>query len=271
MEAFHDSEIKPTYRNIMRKVRNNLTQALNKFPAVLPDYLIIMISNSYAHDPAFVDFELKTILKRVMNDIGRLLATRREQLPRKSHNLLMSTEVFLTRPLPKPAAVLKGDKMFKSTRRNINTIIDKLARTFDFKPLNVDEINCSQRALFEKTGELSDYGQERMWYSISEFIRVRDNRRKLVMTKFAVAKEDRAIQVSENDLARNRNGQHHEGISYRTDHDEPEAYYTQQGPTQDWQSRDRRGDGHRQLDYYHRTYDRDDCAPRYSQDYYHEF
>lgn len=271
VEAFHDSELKPTYRNIMRKVRNNLTQAMNKFPMVLPNYLIIMISNSYAHDPAFMDFEFKTILKRVLNDVSRLLACKREQIPRKAQNLFTTTEVFVTRPLPKPATVLKGDKMFKSARRNINTILDKLSRTFDFKPLNIDEINCSQRALFEKTGELSDFGQERLWHSISEFIKTRDSCKMRTMCKFEAAKQDSATQVDERDFEKPRNGDQQGNYASVRSREEPEEYFTQEGSARGWQDRERRPDGHGQFDYYHRSYDRDDYASRRNIDYYHEF
>lgn len=159
---------------------------MNKYPTILPNYLIILISNSYIHDQAFVEFELKTILKRVFNDVGRLLATRGEQLTRKTHNLLLSMEVFVNRPLPKPASALRGDPKFKNTRRYVNQMLDKLSTTLNFKPLNIDEINCSQRILFEKSGELSDYGMERLWFSISEFIRIRDSQRTKALEKFNV-------------------------------------------------------------------------------------
>lgn len=259
VEAFHDSEIKPTYRNIMRKVRNNLTTALNKFPMVLPNYVIVLLNNSYAHDPTFVDFEFKTILKRVMNDVGRLLASRKEQLPRKNQNLMLNTEVFVTRPLPKPAFTLSGDKSFKNARRNINSIIDKLSRTYNFKPLNIDEINCSQRILFEKNGELSDYGQERMWHSISEFIRVRDQHRLLALEKFTASKEDVGVQVSADDQPRNglqcqdTSGWDERAANPRGN---TEEYFTREGHHRG-SDRERSNEAYRRFDYYHRSFDRD--------------
>lgn len=253
VEAFHDSELKPTYRNIIRKVRNNLTQALNKFPTVLPHYLIIVINNSYSHDAAFVEFELKTILKRVLNDVARLLACRKEQLPRKVQNVALATEVFVMRPLPKPAAALKGDKIFKNTRRSMNNILDNLSQTFNFKPLNIDQINCAQRALFEKSGDLSEYRQECMWHSISEFIRIRDRQCTIALEKFTVSKEDSGTQVDESCFSKPRNGQNanHSDYHARETFPAPDAYYTRH----DDRRRETRPDDRGQLDYYHRSYD----------------
>lgn len=151
--AFHDSEVTPTYKNIIRKVRNILTVALNKFPQVLPCYLVIVMNNNVIHDPTFVEFEFKTILKRVLNDVGRLLATRKEQIAPKCRNIWVDTEVFVARPLPKPAAVLLADNKFKATRRQVNSMLDDVVRTFDFEILNIDVINCEGDTL--RTGGLT--------------------------------------------------------------------------------------------------------------------
>lgn len=266
VEAFHDSEIKPTYRNIMRKVRNNLTVALNKFPTVLPNYVIIMTSNSYMHDPAFVEFEMGTILKKVLNDVTRLLASRKEQLTKKNKNLTTPTEVYVTRPLPKPARAITRDYQFKNTRRNFNQLLDKLSKTLNFRPLNVDGINCSDRLLFDKSGELSDFGQERMWVSISEFIRVRDTRRQLAVRNFSVAKEDVATQTDrtvmdssscESNPSVTGAGSYNYGDPYIRDEVEGDRRWDQPEGSQGRHHR-------RQFDSYHRQYDRDDY-----QGYYH--
>lgn len=194
VEAFHDSKIKYSYNNMLRKIRNNLTVALNKFPTVLPDYVIILLGNSYVHDHTFVELELKPILKKMFNDVTRLLSTRREQLPRVLQSFKY-TQVFMIRPLPKPAAALKGDQKFKNTRRYLNQMLDNLARTHDVKPLNVDEINCSQRVLFDKKGALSDYGKERLWVLISDFIERNYALIKLSLRKCAQLKQDVGTQV----------------------------------------------------------------------------
>lgn len=275
VEAFCDNELKPTYKNIIRKVRNNLTLALNKYPTIVPNYLIILVGNSYAHDQVFVEIELKPILKRVLNDVGRLLASRVDQLSRKNQNLTLATEVFINRPLPKPASCIRGDHKFKNTRRYMNQMLDILARTFQFKPLNIDEINCAQRALFEKNGDLSDYGRERMWSSISEFIRIRDQERLRVLQKFNTPKQDVAVQVPGN-LESSR-----QGISEREYHI-PEKdsvsvdeYFTRQHsaaqPSASHSPRSGgpwRHQGYRKFDSYHRRYDRDDYRDDHRDDYY---
>lgn len=265
VEAFHDSEIKPTYRNIIRKVRNNLTMALNKFPTILPNYLVIMVNNSYIHDPTFVEFELKSILKRVLNDVNRLLTSRSDQVVAKNSNLCNQTEVYMMRPLPKPAKALslKSDYSFKNTRRHFNQILDKLARTCDFVPLNIDEINCAQRALFEKNGDLSDYGKERLWVSISEFIKTRDRLKQKALSTIDVTKRERAVQTDDTgsvneqlpEKGGNENFPNNEGY---------DAYYTGNEPyqrntnTSHWQSGRRES-----FDNYHRNYDRDDYQRSY--------
>lgn len=259
VEAFHDSELKPTYRNIMRKVRNNLTFALNKFPTILPNYVIVVISNNYLHDAAFVEFEMKTILKRVLNDVIRLLASRREQIIVKNRNNLLSTEVFIMRPLPKPAKALKRDYQFKNTRRNFNQMLDRLSRTYNFRPLNIDEINCSDRLLFEDNGDLSEFGLERMWHSISEFIRIRDKQRLAALNKFAAVKEDASTQTEELQSFRNERGPD-AGPSWDAPQDDRYDEYrtataNQSRPHRQWGRFD---DYH--FDEYHRKYDRNDYS-----------
>lgn len=267
VEAFHDSEIKPTFNNPMRKVRNNLTMALNKYPSVLPQYLVVILGNSYIHDHAFVDFKFKTILKRIMNDITRLLSSRKEQMPQRTQNVLLSPEVFLIRPLPKPEIAIRFDKKFN--------MIDKLSRTFNFKPLNIDEINCSQRILFEKNGQLSDYGYERMWSSISQFIKKKDQQLLLAVTKCCAAKEDAATQFPEAT---------HEPEKVEEFYTRRESAAQGYRPSSGAQGDDRYWDNHRspylnhqnqrgyeRFDDYHKRYDRagyeDDSHSHYYQNY----
>lgn len=264
VEAFHDSEVKPTYRNIMRKVRNNLTFAMNKFPAILPTYLVILINNGYLHDPAFVEFEMKTILKRVFNDVGRLLSSRKDQLAKKNCNISGDTEVFMIRPIPKPAASLTHDYKFKNTRRNFNQMLDKLALTYNFKPLNIDEINCSQRALFEKqSGELSDYGRERMWHSISEFLKRCDALKSAALSKAYIKSQDIATQCPEA-------GNQQDHTSEKSDQDNIDAYYTTSRYPQQREVaayNPRRRSEQQQFDDYHRRYDREAYNESYYEDY----
>lgn len=262
VEAFHDSELKPTYRNIMRKVRNNLTFALNKFPTILPAYLIVMVNNGYLHDPTFVEFEMKTILKRVLNDIARLLSSRRDQLAKKNLSIRGNTEVFMIRPLPKPAASLTHDYKFKNTRRYFNQMMDKLSRTYNFKPLNIDEINCSQKALFERqSGDLSDFGQERMWHSISEFIKQQDLLKLRALKNVTVIKVDASTQCPEKDNKEQPN-------SEKRTQDNYDAYYTAAGQRPEAHFNARRYDEPRQqFDDYHRRYDRASFHDQYYEDY----
>lgn len=261
VQAFHDNEVKQTYNNLLRKVRNNFTMALNLYPAILPQYLVILMGNNYIHDSAFIEFEFKQILKRMLNDIGRLIAARREQIPRKAQNIIHSTEVFVMRPLPKPESALRGDKKFKNARRSINAMLDKLSKTYDFKPLNIDEINCSQKALFEKKGQLSDYGRERMWFSISEFIRRKDKQLDLAITKHCVAKEDVGTQFPEN-LTDDQSGN-------------VEQYYTRPRPNQStYQEATRMASYNRTsrtFDDYHRQYDWDGYDDRHYAEAYSSY
>lgn len=265
VEAFNDSKIKYTYNNIMRKVRNNLTLALNKFSSILPEFLIIVLGNSYIHDQTFVEMELRPILKKVFNDVTRLLSTRREQLAPKVLNI-RGTQVYLTRPLPKPAAALKGDQKFKNTCRYLNQMIDRLSLTCDFKPLNIDGVNLSQRVLSEKNGSLSDYGKECMWQSISDFIKTKDTQLRIAIQKSSVNKEDAGIQVKPDDV-----------LAKRQDDQQLEQYFTarKDAPISQWtdaaegqqpeRSREQRNwSDHSQggFDDYHRRYDRDDYYDR---------
>lgn len=254
MEAFADSEVKITYPNILRKVRNNLTAAMNQFPQVLPKYLIILVANHYMHNPAFVEFELKGIFKKMLNDVGRLLSTRAEQLPKRVSDI--TTEVFITRPLPKPATALKGDNKFKNSRRYVNQMLDNLSLTMEFKPLNIDAINCTQRALFEKKGDISDYGKERMWQSISEFIKTKDLQVQRALDGLMVKKENVSTQYDERDIKPSK--------EYPQEYD---RYYTRREPDHRYEQHSAAYFGQGDYDDYHKNFDRAD----YSYDRYNEY
>lgn len=260
VQAFHDNEVKAPFNNPIRKVRNNLTMALNLYPTILPQYLLILLGNNYLHDYIFVEFEFKAILKRILNDVGRLLATRKEQIPRRVLNTFHSTEVFIMRPLPKPEAALRGNKKFKNTRRYVNNMLDRLSDTFDFRPLNIDEINCSQRALFEKNGQLSEYGQERMWFSISEFIRRKDQQLQVAVKKCIVPKEDAGAQVPEDNMPEKVD-------QYFTNSNHAQRDGRSSGASHQWQTTRAEKD----FDDYHRSYDRTDYYNQYDYQDYHKY
>lgn len=257
VEAFHDSEIKPTYKNIIRKVKNNLTIALNKFPQVLPSYVVIMMNNNIIHDPAFVEFELKTILKRVFNDVGRLLTIRKDQIATKHRNVLTDTEVFIMRPLPKPLAALGTDhQRFKNTRRQVNSMLDQLVRTYDINIMNVDSINCAQKVLFQKSGQLSDYGKERMWESISDFITARQKGIIHAIKRAPISVKEAAVQTDFYAQAP-RNGNTQE-------------YRDQAQPSSQFATSERADPRHERFDEYHTRYDRNEYRhSREDRDYYY--
>lgn len=232
-EAFHDSEVRKTLNNIIRKVRNNLIFAFNRYPNMLPEYIIIVLNNHYMHDEVFVDFELKGILKKVFNEVNRLISVRRDQLPKPC--ITKATEVFVTRPLPKPAFSLQKDYKFKAVRRKVNGMLDALSRTLNFTLLNVDEITCSQKALFTDEGKLSDFGRERFWVSISEFIRKREE-------KIAQAINKATVRSS--------------AVATQTDEQIDEYHTAGRGQT-------RYSDHHSRYDSYHREFDRQPRRDRY--------
>lgn len=253
VEAFHDSEVKPTYKNILRKVRNNLTVALNKFPLILPVYLVVVLNNNIIHDAAFVDIELKTILKRVFNDIDRLLTTRKEQIQPKYRSNWVQPEVFITRPLPKPASALTVDKKFKSSRRQVNTMLDELIRTCNFKILNIDTINCSQRALFEEGGQLSDFGKEQFWSFISNFLETR------FKTTLATINKCHTIPASKEDIVTAISGANDDKLRNERSIDEHKQYReVYRRPDYEQRDRQRNNRTYREshFDEYHTQFDR---------------
>lgn len=238
VEAFHDSEVKPTYKNILRKVRNNLTAALNKFPQILPTYVVVLLNNNVIQDQAFVEYELKSILKKVLNDVGRLLSIRKDQLAAKSRNLLVDTEVFFTRPLPKPT-IFGGDQRFKNSRRQVNAMLDRLALTYDFKILNVDVINCSQKVLFENSGQLSDFGKEQLWIFLAEFLESRQRNIVTALKRAHTTTADAATQIDHDELPYNSWLRDESATSENQHYDDRNCTY-----------------GHRDFDEYHTRYDR---------------
>lgn len=186
--------------------------------------------NNVIHDTVFVEFELKNILKKMLNDVGRLLSTRKDQIAPKYRGIWGDTQTYVMRPLPKPAAALVGDKHFKNTRRQTNAILDKLACTYDFAVLNIDVINCSQKVLFEKSGQLSDYGKEKFWTFISDTLSPKQRRVVHAIANAHSITQDVAVQVNETEIQETNKWLRNEQNSNSFNRSWSEDYHSRHAP-----------------------------------------
>lgn len=72
---------KPRYmnNNPYVKISGNLIQGINENPYSLPTIIIILLSNSYAHDEAFIKYEFKSMIQLLLQRITNTLAERKKK------------------------------------------------------------------------------------------------------------------------------------------------------------------------------------------------
>lgn len=169
VKTFPEGHGKYAGNNPYIKICGNLTEAIRKFPLWLPFYIVILLSNSYAHDDAFVEYELRGMIYELLSRVVEIIAARKGQLPKRAISW-REPIISVMRLLPKPGYALRNIEKFKHTHRKANSIIEEVTTKLKLKFINADEITCSQKALFNKHGHLEDFGFERMWVSISDAI-----------------------------------------------------------------------------------------------------
>lgn len=103
--------------------------------------------------------------------------------------------LILLRPVPRPAFCLLNPELYKTTRRKFSTDLEEITHHYRVQLVNLDELNCSQRVLFNEFGNLSDYGIERFWKSLSDFFRRSDRDEYNAIKLFRVHKKSVGTQT----------------------------------------------------------------------------
>lgn len=144
---------------------------------------MIFLDNKFLKEDYFADKEMPRLVEKLISNLLQSVKTRKKQLKNQfwdDHE----PRIILIRPLPRPAYSLLDPKKVKILRRLCSNEVEKVALHHRVTFLNIDELNCSQRVLFDDYGNLSQYGIEKFWHSISEYLRRFDRDEYYAVKKF---------------------------------------------------------------------------------------
>lgn len=160
----------------------------------LPSTLAILLDNKYLKEEYFGDRHLIKLVKFLLDNIIHIIKKRRRQLtyPYWEEN---QPKIIFIRPLPKPAFSLADPDRYKNIRRKYSSDLEEITAELKVTLANMDELNCSQRVLFDDFGNLSDYGIERFWKSLSDFIRRGDRDEHNTIKQYRTSKKNVASQT----------------------------------------------------------------------------
>lgn len=99
------------------------------------------------------------------------------------------------RPVPQPAYSLLDPEKYKTVRRKFAQELESVTYHYRIALANLDELNCSQRVLFNDYRNLSDYGIEKFWQSISDYIRRVDRDEYNAIKLFRTPKKTQGTQM----------------------------------------------------------------------------
>lgn len=168
--------------------------ALNASKFVLPTVLLLILDNKYLKEENFGDKQMPYLVEQLIISILNTVKTRKKQL----HNSYWADHeprIVLLRPMPRPAYSLVDPQKYKTIRRSYSREMEAIANHYRVTFLNIDELNCSQRVLFDDFGDLSPYGTERLWKSISDFFRRADREEYYAIKKYRTTKKSVATQT----------------------------------------------------------------------------
>lgn len=142
----------------------------------------------------FAEREMPRLIESLFDNISSTIKLRKNQVSNAYWDDNQPKVIFL-RPLPKPAFSLADSESFKATRRVYSTELEVLTFRYRINLVNIDEINCSQRVLFDEYGNLSDYGTEKFWKSLSDYFRRNDRDEYYAVKRFRTPKRSFGTQT----------------------------------------------------------------------------
>lgn len=159
--------------NFLIRIGNSFVTALNSTKVVLPSAMVIILDNKFLKDESLAESEMPKMLHHLLYTIHEMIKQRKRQIP-NAYWEDNQPKLILLRPLPRPAYSLLDPQKHKTLRRIYSQHAEKLTEKFRVTLLNADELNCSQRVLFDQFGNLSAYGVEKFWKSVSDYFRRSD-------------------------------------------------------------------------------------------------
>lgn len=180
--------------NFLIRITNTFTTALNAAEVALPTEVVILLDNQFLKEEYFGDREMPRIVHHMLSDIAEIIRQRKKQLPNPfwQEN---TPKIIFVRPIPRPAYSLSDPEKYRYIKRKFCTELEEVTSQLKVSLANMDELNCSQRVLFDQFGNLSDYGIEQFWKSLSEYLRKSDRDEYHAVRRYRVPKKSVGMQT----------------------------------------------------------------------------
>lgn len=180
--------------NFLIRIGNSFTTALNSAKIVLPSTILIILDNVFLKDESMADQEMPKLVHHVLHTLHETIKLRKKLIG-NAYWEDNQPKIILLRPLPRPAYSLLDPQKHKTLRRIYGQHLEKITEKFRVTLLNIDELNCSQRVLFNQFGNLSAYGVEKFWKSISDYFRGADRDEYYAVKNYRIPKKSVSIQT----------------------------------------------------------------------------
>lgn len=180
--------------NFIIRVSNSLTTAMNAARVALPTEIIIVLDNQYLKEEYFGDREMPRLISQLLSNISETIRIRKKQL-QNQYWQENSPRIMFIRPLPRPAFSLSDVEKYKYIRRKFSTELEEVTSQHRVQLVNIDDLNASQRVLFDSFGNLSEYGIEQFWKSLSEYLKRSDKDEYYAVRRYRVPKRTVSTQT----------------------------------------------------------------------------
>lgn len=180
--------------NFVVRISNSFITALNTAKIVLPSVVVLILGNQFLKDQYLTDQGMPRLVDKLLWILHNTVKSRKKQLGNaywEDHE----PKIILLRPLPRPAYSLLDPQKYKTMRRLYAQHVEKITAQYRVILLNSDELNCSQRVLFDDFGNLSAYGTERFWKSLSDYFRRSDRDEYYAVKQYRTPKKTLGTQT----------------------------------------------------------------------------
>lgn len=137
---------------------------------------------------------MPTLVENLFQSLWATVKQRKKQLayPYWSDH---EPKFILLRPLPRPAFSLLDLQKVKINQRYYSANVERICVNLRLTLLNADELNCSQWVLFDEFGNLSQYGIDKLWKSISDYLQRTDRDEYYVVKRYRTLTKTQGTQT----------------------------------------------------------------------------